>query len=90
MTHHLDGSSFGDIITLLSQGLQVNHSLGQKKQHVRGRKPMESPAVTQHGAESPPRQERLAQGSKKTSSSVLLQTRGRTSSDTDVMAKQQP
>lgn len=29
-THHLDGSSFGDTVTLLSQGLQVNHSLEQE------------------------------------------------------------
>lgn len=56
----------------------------------RGRKPTESPAGSRHRAESRPRQECLAQGGKKTPSSVPLQTGGRTSSNAEVMAKQQP
>lgn len=77
MTHHLDGSSFGDTVTLLSQGLQVNHSLGQNKQHVReGESRGKAQLGTSMGL-TLPRWEYLAQVNKKTPSSAPLQTRSR-------------
>lgn len=75
MTHHLDGSSFGDTVTLLSQGLQVNHSLGQNKQHVREGKSIGRAQLGTSMGLRLPHWEHLTQVSKKTPSSAPLQTR---------------
>lgn len=75
MTHHLDGSSFGDTVTLLSQGLQVNHSLGQNEQHVRERESLGRAQMGTNMSLRLPRWEHLTQLSKKTPSSAPFQTR---------------